>query len=109
MKLQLALKDGTEIDLVEAGYSGHFVVICKDEAEFQTIWQQMTEENLSEVEIREDGEAVQKISSLSLSGTQTVWNPDGTLTGHFYTEGGDIVDDEYSEAGKILLGEGDNE
>lgn len=107
MQLKLILKDGTEVDIVEAGYTQHYVVTCADEAAFKGIWEKMTEDNLSEIQITEDGSTVHTITGSSLSGTQTVNNPDGTVTGHFYLTGGEYVQatDDYSEAGKILLGE----
>ena len=105
MELKLILKDGTQIDLMDAGYTRHYVVKCADEAGFQEIWNKLTKENLSEIQITENGNTVHTITGSTLQGTQTVTNPDGTITGHFYLDGGEYVRDDYSEAGKILLGE----
>lgn len=107
MELKLVLKDGTEIELKDAGYAKHFVVVCEDNSAFQEIWNKLTKDNLSEVQITEDGNTVQIVTGLTLNGTQTITNPDGTVTGHFYLDGGEYVrlGDEYSEAAKILLGE----
>lgn len=106
MQLKLILKDGTGIELEEAGYTRHYVVSCKDAKTFQSIWNKLTEENLSEIQITEDGNTAHTIIGSELEGTQTVTNPDGTITGHFYLSGGEYKqpEDEYSEAGKILLG-----
>ena len=107
MALKLVLNDRTEIDLAEAGLSQHYVVTCASEAAFQQIWSDMTEENLSEIQITENGNPIQVIVNSKLAGTQTVNNPDGSITGHFYLSGGvyQQQDAEYSLAGKILLGE----
>ncbi len=105
MKLQLILKDRTVIDIAEAGYTKHFVVTCADADAFKEIWDKMTDENLSEVQIAEDGNTIHTIAGMTLNGTQTVSNSDGTLTGHLYMDGGEYVGDEYSDAGRILLGE----
>lgn len=107
MDLKLTLKDGTEIDLVDAGYNQHYVVECKDGKAFQKIWNKLTDENLSEIQITGDGDIAHTYTGSKLKGTQTVENPDGTVTGHFYLDGGAYVQpsDEYSEAGRILLGE----
>ncbi len=107
MDIKMILKDGTEVELVEAGVSKHFVVSCSSKTAFQKIWNKMTAENLSEFQITENGNTIQTITGATLQGTQTVNNSDGTITGHFYLDGGDFVqpEDEYSEAGKILLGE----
>lgn len=103
--LQLVLNDSSAIDIVEAGITKHFVVICADEDTFKAIWDMMTNENLSEVQIVDNGTVIHTIVGMTLNGTQTVVNSDGTLTGHFYMNGGEYVEDEYSEAGRILLGE----
>ena len=105
MGLQLILRDGSAIDIVEAGYTKHFVVICEDADAFKDLWDQMTDENLEEVQITDNGNTIHTITGMTLNGTQTVVNSDGTITGHFYMDGGEYVSDEYSEAGRILLGE----
>ena len=105
MGLQLILADSTEVNIIEAGYAKHFVGIYEDSDAFKEIWDQMTDENLSEVAIVENGTIIQTIMGMHLEGTQTVENTDGTITGHFYMKGGEYAEDEYSEAGRILLGE----
>ena len=42
---------------------------------------------------------------MTLKSTQTIINPDNGLTGYFFMKGGEYLGDEYSEAGRILLGE----
>ena len=107
MSLTLVLNDGTEVELAEAGLSQHYVVTCSSKTAFQRLWSAMTDENLAEIQITENGNPIQTIINSKLAGTQTVNNPDGTITGHFYLSGGvyQQQDAEYSEAGKILLGE----
>lgn len=106
MTLQLVLKDGTAIDIMESGLSGHIVMQCADSEEFNSVWEKLTPEAVREFTIVRDGEVVQSMANVALSGTQTVTNPDGTLTCHFYLNG-DIVSEsnEYAEAGRILMGE----
>ena len=106
MNLHLLLKDKTVIDIVESGLSGHIVVQCENPEEFNNIWEQLTPEALEEYTIEKDGEVVQSVINGQLTGTQTVTNYDGTLTCHFYLKG-DLVaqSDEYSEVGRILMGE----
>lgn len=107
MRLKLILKDRTEIDLTEAGLSQHYVLKCESFAEFNDIVDTLTEENLSEISLIVGDEVIQTIEGSVLSGTQTVVNPDKSLTCHIYLRDGVYVqqDAEYSEAGKILLGE----
>lgn len=105
MDLQMILADGTAISLIEASLTKHFLVLCDTEDDFVTLWEKMTPENLAEVQITEDGTVMQTIEGMTLEGTQTVINNNGTITGHFYMSGGTYKTDEYSEAGRILLGE----
>lgn len=107
MELKLILKDGTEIELAEAGLSYHYVVTCTSNSAFQKLWNKMTDENLEKIQITQDGNTIQTIVGSTLNGTQTVTNTDGTITGHFYLSGGEYTqqDAQYSEAWRILLGE----
>lgn len=105
MELKLILKDSTAIDLADAGYNnGHYVVNCANDAAFRTLCEKLTEENLSEIQVTEDGEILQAYRNSKLKGTQTINNDDGTVTGHFYLNEGERVRDEYADAGRILLG-----
>ena len=106
MAIRMILKDGTSIELESMTGKSHAVVLCNTGEDFEEIWETMTPENLSEVEITEDGERTARIAELVLAGTQTRTNPDdNTITGHFYFDAGYYVPDEYAEAGRILLGE----
>ena len=102
--MQLILRDNSTIDLVDLNIIKHFTVLCNDRADFVTIWNKLTPENLSEVQVVDNGETILSVSNLTLIGTQTVENGDGSVTGHFYTDGGEFVNDIYAEAGRILLG-----
>ena len=91
MKLKLILNDGTEIELAEASYTKHFVVLCSSKSAFQKIWNKLTDENLSTIRIADGDTVLQIIEGATLSGTQTISNPDGSVTGHIYLEGGEYV------------------
>ena len=105
--LKMILKDQTEIQLAEAGIPQHYVVNCEGLEDFRDIEDAMTAENISEIEIRDGEQTLQKIVRSTLAGTQTAYTPDGTITGHIYMTGGEFVqqDAEYAAAGRILLGE----
>jgi hypothetical protein len=106
MSLHLVLKDKTVIDIEESGLSGHIVVRCDNSEEFNSIWEKLTPEAVEEYTIEKNGVVVQSVVNGQLTGTQTVTNYDDTLTCHFYLKG-DLVaqSDEYSEVGRILMGE----
>ena len=106
MSLQMVLKDNTAIDIVESGLSGHIVMQCADQAEFDTIWTKLSSPAVEEYTIVKNGDTVQTVAGASLSGTQTLVNNDGTLTGHFYIDGDILAEsDEYATVGRILMGE----
>lgn len=74
------------------------------------IWVQLTLDNLQELQItQDDGTVIHTLHGAVVDGQQSVTNPDGTLTVHFYlseTETGNATKDaEYIQAAKILLGE----
>lgn len=106
MSLQLILKDETTIDIMESGLSGHIIMQCADQEGFNAVWQKLTPEAVEEFTVVKDGTTVQSVVNATLTGTQTVTNPDGTLTCHFYLKG-DLISqsDEYATVGRILMGE----
>lgn len=106
MSLQLILKNETAIDITESGLSGHIVMQCADSEAFNAIWEKLTPEAVKEYTVVKDGTTVQSVTNATLTGTQTVTNPDGTLTCHFYLNG-DLESQsiEYATVGRILMGE----
>lgn len=103
--ITMLLSNGEEIPLVEGGVNQHFVTICQDSAEFKDIWDKFTEENLSTVELKKNGNTLMIIEGMKLEGTQAFVNNNNTLTCHFYMGGGVVVESPYARAGRILLGE----
>ena len=103
--MRIVLADNQEIQLAEATYDGHYVVSCQSRAEYQTIWDKFTAENLSDFKLYDGDNLVKRVLYIRLSSTQAILNPDNTVTGHFYFTGGTEVPNEYEEAGRILLGE----
>lgn len=109
--LKLILNDETELELVDGGFMTQFVILFSSRTAFNTAWGKLTPENLSNVVIQSDGQTIQRLQNLTLDGAQAVYNPDNTITGHFYFHGADPVgmkteeDEEYIQAAKILLGE----
>ena len=92
MKLEMVLKDETVVELIEASYPKHYVLSCKNAAAFKKVWNKMTDENISEIHIKEDGEEKAIIVGSRICGTQTVNISADLLIGHFYLDGGDVYD-----------------
>lgn len=90
MKLEMVLKDETVVELIEASYPKHYVMSCKNAAAFKKVWNKMTDENISEIHIKEDDKEKAIIVGSRFSGTQTVNISNDLLIGHFYLDGGDI-------------------
>lgn len=108
--MKMILKDGTTIPIVDGSYTGAVVLIVDDRQALIGTWAQLTPDNLTEVRItRDDDTPLHTLHGVVIDSMQTVPNPDGTYTVHFYmseTVTGDIpTDAEYAQAGKILLGE----
>ena len=87
--MQMILVDETVIDLMpESIGDRHLVVSCASKTAFQKIWGKLTEANLAEVKIMDDGELYQTVEGMHITGTQTHNLPNGTMIGHFYMDGG---------------------
>lgn len=107
MSLSLVLNNGSTIELADATFTKHYVVNCSDSADFAAKRALFTPSNLSDVKIYDDDVEVARIAGLELSGAQEVINPDETVTGHFYFYGGQNITADYAEAGRILIGDGE--
>lgn len=104
--MKIILANGTEVQLAQATYDGHYVVNYQSTAEYQTIWSYFTPENLSDFRLVDDNDnVVSRTLYIRLTSTQAILNPDNTVTGHFYFSGSTVVPNEYEQAGRILLGE----
>lgn len=108
--MNMTLHNGTKIPIVDGSYTGAVVLIVEDRQALMDIWDQLTPDNLQAVQItQDDGTVVHTLHGVVIDSQQSVTNPDGTLTVHFYmseTITGDVpTDAEYALAGKILLGE----
>lgn len=90
MKLEMVLKDETVVELIEASYPQHYVLSCGSRTAFTRIWAKMTDENISEIHIKEDDEEKAIVVGSQLVGTQTVNFPNGVMLGHFYFDRGDV-------------------
>lgn len=108
-EVRLRLHDGTEIEVAEFAIPMQATVICADKKALFDLWDKLTPEALAEVTVLRNDAENQVFHGVSVDGVQTVVNPDGTLTAHFYLSGesesaggGDTA---YVTAAKILLGE----
>lgn len=90
MKLEMVLKDETVVELIEASYPQHYVLSCGSRTAFTKVWGKMTDENVSEIHIKEDDEEKAVIAGSQLVGTQTVNFPNNVMIGHLYFNGGDV-------------------
>lgn len=105
--LKMVLQDGTEVDIAEFALPMHAIVQCATKEDALAKWELLTQENLTYVQIQQNGDVLLAFQYAGLSGVQYILNADGTVTAHFYMEGerADNPDAEYAQAGKILLGE----
>lgn len=108
--MKMILHNTTTIPIVDGSYSGAVILIADTQQVIFDIWAQLTPDALAEVHItRDDDTPLHTLHGAVIDSMQTVPNPDGTYTVHFYiseTITGDVpTDAEYAQAGKILLGE----
>lgn len=98
-RLTAVLFDGTEIELADATFQYHFIVVCQNRGDFNRLWNKMNEANLQEVQIRENGLTICTITGMELDNVQIIPNTDGTLTAHFYFVNGEYLlpPDEHDE------------
>lgn len=107
--LSLNLKTGESVELIDATFQ-QFVIAVPGMEEYIGAWQKLTAESaMEDVTITKDDNVIQRMKNIVLDGTQAVYNPNGTITGHFYFRG-DVISSEtesedYVTAAKILLGE----
>lgn len=109
-KFAVLLKDGTEIAVDEATIAPSFVVNTGSKEAVMEIWDKLTTENLSEIQLTKEDTVIGTFYDASVENVQILVNPDGTTTAHFYLIGGAASsavesDNEYVQAAKILLGE----
>ncbi len=86
--MELVLRDGTEIEINDATYGGHYITVCANMMEYFQQYTAMSDENMSSVQVKKDDEVIQIIEGMRVINTQSVRNPDNTLTCHYYTTGG---------------------
>lgn len=108
--MKIVLNDNSEITINSATYDGHYIVNCESTAAYQALWNRFTANNLADFKLlNDDNKLVERTLYINLLSTQAILNPDGTITGHFYFNGGTKVPNELEEAGRILLGEDEAE
>lgn len=104
--MKIILNDNSEITVDSATYDGHYVVNCENTPAYQALWNRFTTNNLSDFKLVDnEDKVVLRVFYIRLKSTQAILNPDGTVTGHFYFGDGTVMPNEYEEAGRILLGE----
>jgi len=108
MNIALILKNGTVLTLSQFILPLHLVMKCANFGSLYTIYNEMSEENLSEVVITQNSVEMHRATGAKIQSLQAVHNPDGTLTAHFFLSGtsaSNVADASYVQAAKILLGE----
>ncbi len=100
---KLVLKDKTELIIDQINFPADIIKLYSSKEEFYNVWNMLTPENVSEMEVWEDDVKTMVMEGYLLDGSQTVTNDDGTITGHFYLRDGvyrSVVVDEVAETQK---------
>ena len=76
--MNMTLKDGTKIPIVDGSYTGAVILIVEDRQALMDIWDQLTPDNLQELQItQDDGTVVHTLHGAVIDSQQSVTNPDG--------------------------------
>lgn len=112
MDLKLVLSDNTiEIPLLNGDYLNSFTTSCKTREQINYLWSKLTPQNTQLMKIYLGEQVIQIISNAIVNGVQVhedFNNNNYIVTFNFYgaTYSRDM-DQEYSDAAHILLGEGE--
>ena len=80
MKDKMILKDNTTIELETGAYLSNIQVVAADRAGMMAIWEKMTADNLSSVQIQMgDGLTIGTYTDLVLVSETSTVSPDGTV------------------------------
>lgn len=91
MKDIMILKDGTEIELENYSSLSNLKVLSADKADFVKLWDKMTDDNLSNVEIKSGaGVVVATYTNLTLVNETSSITDDGILTSFNIREKTDV-------------------
>lgn len=103
---KLILADGSVIIAESITLEPHFVIKAADRDAFLAVWDQMTPDNLEQVEIYLDDKRIAGFTSCELQSIQTLNNYDGGLIVHFYLVGFPAEPaNVYEDAFNIITGE----
>lgn len=107
MNVKIILADGSVITAESVTLEPHFVIQCPDRQAFLAVWDQLTPDNLIQLDVFNGDNRIAGFTDCELIGTQTVNSYDGSLTAHFYLTGVPAVqtDPEYETAYHIMTGE----
>ena len=91
MKDIMILKDGTEIELESYSSLSELKVLSADKTDFAKLWDKMTDDNLSDVEIKSGaGVVTAKYTNLTLVNETSSITDDGILTSFNIREKTDV-------------------
>ena len=95
--MKMILHNNTTIPIIDGSYTGAVILIADTQQAVMDTWAQLTPDALKEVRItRDDDTRLHTLHGVVIDSMQTVSNPDGTYTVHFYmseTVTGDVPTD----------------
>lgn len=104
--MTLIFADGSTLDVSQMTFEPHFVVEVPNRDALLAVWDKMTSENLSFIEVVQTGSCIAAYTGCELTGVQAIINPDGSMLGHFYMTGlpQTHIDPDYKDAYEIVTG-----
>lgn len=103
---KIILADGSVVLAESVTLEPCFVIRAADRDAFLAVWDQLTPDNLEQVDIYIDDKRIAGFTSCELQSIQTLNNYDGSLIVHFYLVGFPAEPrNEYQEAFQVITGE----
>lgn len=103
MAIKIVLYDKTELNIDGINFPANIIKTCQSKDELVNVWGFLTDSNMTEMHVYEDDAESIVMKNYTLDGIQSVINPDGTITAHFYLRDGQytsVVTDEVAETEK---------
>lgn len=101
--MKIVLKDKTELSIDGLNFPANIIKTCKSKDEVMNVWGFLTNDNMEEMHVYEDGVESIVMKGYTLDGVQATVNPDGTVAAHFYLRDGQyasVITDAVAEAEK---------
>lgn len=86
--IKIVLNDSTELIVDAINFPASIIKTCASKEEVASVWGFLTDDNMLEMHVWENGAETMVMKGYTLDGVQAMTNTDGTVTAHFYLRDG---------------------